>query len=125
MTENEISKYVVNAAYRVHTELGPGLLENAYEACLLKELKEVGLNVKSQEILPVYYRGDKIELCFRLDLWVNKKVVVEIKTVSQFDPVHSVQLLTYLKLTENKLGLLINFNVPLIKDGIKRVVNNL
>jgi GxxExxY protein len=125
MTENEIASIIVNAAYQVHVELGPGLLESVYEQCLAMELKNAGLKVTQQEIVPVYYKTLEINLGFRLDLCVEDKVIVEIKAVSKMEDIFMAQLLTYLKLTENKLGLLINFNVPYIKNGIKRVVNGL
>lgn len=123
MTENELSKIVVDAAYQVHTELGAGLLENVYQECLFSELTDAGLKVEKEVILPVVYKNKKIDLGYRLDIWVEKKMILELKCVDSFMPIHKAQLLTYLKLTNNKLGLLINFNVPLIKDGIKRVIN--
>jgi GxxExxY protein len=125
MLENEISKIVVNAAYEVHTTLGPGLLESAYEFCLFYELQQAGLSVEKQVALPLLYKNVSMDCGYMLDIWVEKKVILELKTVEKFSPLHTAQLLTYLKLTDNKLGLLINFNSPLIKDGIKRVVNNL
>ncbi len=125
MTENELSKIVVNAAYQVHKELGPGLLENVYAECLLLELIDAGLNAEKETVLPVFYKNVKIKLGYRLDLWVEKKLIVELKCVDKINPIYQAQILTYLKLTNNKLGLLINFNVPLIKDGIKRIVNGL
>ncbi len=123
MTENELSKIVVNAAYQVHSELGPGLLENIYEECLFLELQDAGLKVEKQVYLPVTYKNKKMDLGYRLDIWVEKKLILELKCASSFIPIFHAQLLTYLKLTNNKLGLLINFNIPLIKDGIKRVIN--
>lgn len=125
MNENELSKIIVNAAFKVHKELGPGLLENVYTECLLLELIDAGLNVEKEAVLPVFYKNKKIKLGYRLDLWVEKKLIVELKCVDKINPVYQAQILTYLKLTNNKLGLLINFNVPLIKDGIKRIVNGL
>lgn len=125
MTENELSKIVVNAAYQVHLELGPGLLENIYEECLFSELQDAGILVEKQVVLPVIYKDKKMDLGYRLDIWVERKLILELKCVDSFIPIHKAQLLTYLKLTNNKLGLLMNFNVSLIKDGIKRVVNNL
>jgi GxxExxY protein len=125
MHENEISKYIVDAAYRVHVELGPGLLESAYEACLAFELREMGLKVETQKGLPVEYKEVKLDCGYRLDLLVEKKVIIEAKSVKQLDDVHMAQILTYLKLSGCKLGFLMNFNSLRIKDGIKRVVLNL
>ena len=113
---------VVDAAYKVHTTLGPGLLESVYEACLAHELKKRGVEFQRQVALPVHYDGICLDAGLRLDLWVGKQLVVELKAVEKLLPVHTAQLMTYLKLTENRLGLLVNFNVALIKDGIKRVV---
>lgn len=125
MTENDLSRIVVNASFQVHNELGPGLLENIYEECLFSELQDAGIQVEKEVVLPVTYKNKKMDLGYRLDIWVERKLIIELKCVDSFVPIHKAQLLTYLKLTNNKLGLLINFNVPLIKDGIKRVVNNL
>jgi len=125
MNENEIGKIIVDCALRVHKALGPGLLESTYEACLLYELKEAGLKVESQKALPVIYKEVKLECGYRIDLLVENKVVIEIKSVDALNDVHLAQLLTYLKLSGNRLGYLINFNVSLLKSGIKRVVNNL
>ncbi|RZK57013.1 MAG: GxxExxY protein [Pedobacter sp.] len=123
MTEDEIAKIIVQAAYNVHLQLGPGLLESAYEACLVFELIDLGLSVESQVNLPINYRGVYLECGYRIDILVEGKVIVEIKSVSELNNVHLAQTLTYLKLTDCKLGLLINFNVARIKDGIKRVIN--
>lgn len=125
MTENLIAKQAVDAIYNVHKELGPGLLESAYEACIFYELQNSGLQVSSQKVLPVIYKNNRIECGYRIDLLIENKVIVEIKTVESLNPVHLAQILTYLKLTDCKLGLLVNFNVSKIRDGIKRVVNNL
>ena len=125
MTENEIAKIIVNASLNIHKELGPGLLESVYENCLSFELRQSGLSVVSQQSLPVLYKEVKMDIGFRLDLWVERKVIVEIKSVESLSDIHMAQILTYLKLTKNKLGLLINFNVPLMKLGIRRVANNL
>jgi GxxExxY protein len=125
MEENEISKIIVNAAFEVHSSLGPGLLESAYEFCLFYELQQAGLKVERQVALPLLYKDVSLDCGYRLDIWVEKKVILELKTVERFEPIHSAQLLTYLKLTNNKLGLLLNFNSPLIKHGIKRIVNDL
>lgn len=118
MHENEISKIIVDACYDVHTTLGPGLLESVYEEVLFYELKTRGLNCGKQVAIPISYKEIKMEIGFRADLIVSRKVIVELKSVESIAPVHKKQLLTYLKLTGMKLGLLVNFNSPLIKDGI-------
>lgn len=123
MTENEIAKLIVNAAYQVHVELGPGLLESAYEACLVYELVNAGLQVSNQIDLPVYYKDVKLNCNYRIDILVERKVIIEVKAVSILKEVHLAQTITYLKLSNCKLGLLINFNEAKIKDGIKRVIN--
>jgi GxxExxY protein len=125
MTENEIATAIVNAAYKIHITLGPGLLESVYEAVLTHELEQRGLTVVCQQAIPVVYEGIHLEIGFRDDLIVGGKVIVEIKSVEALAPVHRKQLETYLCLTGKRLGLLINFNVELIRDGIKRVVNRL
>lgn len=122
---NTISGQVVDAAMKVHTALGPGLLENAYEACHKHELQKRGLRVEPQVALPVIYDGVQVDLGYRLDLLVENEVIVELKAVEKLTPVHEAQLLSYLKLSGKKLGLLINFNVLHLKDGIKRLVNAL
>ncbi len=125
MNENELSKIVVDCAYKIHTKLGPGLLESAYEECLLYELTKAGLKVQKQKPMPLVYEDVKLDCGYRLDLLVEGKVIVEIKSVEGLNYVHLAQILTYLKLSGCKLGLLINFNVALIKNGIRRVVNHL
>jgi GxxExxY protein len=125
MTENELAAIIVDACLDVHRELGPGLLESVYENCLAFELRQRRLVALQQPTLPVFYKGEKMDMGFRLDIWVENKIVIEVKAVDALNDVHLAQILTYLKLTRNKLGLLINFNVPLIKHGIRRVVNNL
>ena len=125
MTINEVSGHVVGGAMRVHSALGPGLLESVYEVCLAYELRDRGLEVSQQVELPVTYRGVRIEVGYRLDLLVSNSVVVEIKAVTQLAPIHKPQLLSYLKLSGCKVGLLINFHVHHLKDGITRVVNKL
>ncbi len=125
MTENESATAVVDAAFKIHTTLGPGLLESVYEAVLDFELQRRGLQVARQVGLPVHYEGVKLELGFRADLIINNKLIIEVKSVEVLAPVHKKQLLTYLRLTDVRLGLLLNFNVELIKDGIQRVVNRL
>ena len=125
MHENEISFLIRRAAFEVHTLLGPGLLESVYETALTYELREAGLDVKAQVPLPMVYKGVAMEVGFRLDLLVANRVVVEMKSVDAILEVHHMQLLTYLKLSGHKLGLLINFNVPRLKEGIIRKVNGL
>ncbi|MCE1167712.1 MAG: GxxExxY protein [Sphingobacteriia bacterium] len=125
MTENDISKIIVNTAYDIHFQLGPGLLESVYEEIMFFELTKQGLNVERQKAIPVVWDELKMGLGFRADLIVENKVIIELKSVEQIAPVHPKQLLTYLKITGLKLGLLINFNEKLIKDGITRIVNNL
>ena len=123
MTENAIAMQIVDAALRVHRGLGPGLLESVYEMVLARELERRGLQVATQHIMPVEFEGSRFEMGFRADLVVEEKVVVEVKSVSDVLPVHKKQLLTYLRLGGLRLGLLINFNVVLIRDGITRMVN--
>ena len=125
MTENELSKVVFDCALKVHQALGPGLLESAYEECLFHELKKNGLDVQKQKALPLVYEEVKLDVGYRIDIIVENKLIIEVKSVETLNDVHFAQLLTYLKLTNCKLGLLINFNVLLIKNGIKKIVNNL
>ena len=125
MTENEIAKETVDAAYHVHKRLGPGLLESVYETVLAYELKKRGLNVKRQAPVAVVYDNIKLDEGFRADLIVEDKIIVELKSVESVIPVHKKQLLTYLRLADKRLGLLINFGAELIRDGISRVVNGL
>ena len=125
MTENEIAKIIVDAAYKIHTLFGPGMLESAYEALLVHELRKRGIRVECQQPIPINYESVQLEVGFRAGLIVEDKVIVELKSVEQVAPVHKKQLLTYLKLADKRLGLLINFGAVLIKDGITRMVNNL
>lgn len=125
MTENQIGRIIVDCAFKIHKQLGPGLLESTYEECLKYELLTAGLMVEQQKALPVIYKGVKLDCGYRIDLHVENTVIVEIKSVKGLDDVHLAQIITYLKLSGNRLGYLINFNVKLIKHGIKRVVNNL
>ena len=125
MNLNEISGAVIDAAMKVHTALGPGLLESAYEGCLAHELGKRGHRVGKQVTLPVNYDGVTIDVGYRIDLLVDDGVIVELKAVDRLAPIHEAQLLTYLKLSGKKVGLLINFNVLHLRDGIKRMVNNL
>lgn len=123
--ENDIAATIVDAAYKVHRTLGPGLLESAYEAILMHELQMRGLSVAAQVPVPIVYETVKLDIGFRADLIVEKLVIVELKSVEKIAPVHKKQLLTYLRLAEKRLGLLINFGEELIKDGVSRVVNGL
>ncbi len=125
MDINGISGQIISAAMAVHSALGPGLMESAYEGCLVHELKKRGLPVASQVILPVIYDAIKIDVGYRIDLKVADAVIVEVKAIDKLAPIHEAQLLTYLKLSGARLGLLLNFNVVHMKDGIKRMVNNL
>lgn len=125
MNENEIAKVVVDAAYKIHVSLGPGLLESVYETVLAYELEKRGLKVTRQQPIPIVYEGVHLELGFRADIIVEDKVIIELKSVEVVNPVHKKQLLTYLTLANKRLGLLINFGAFLIKDGISRVVNKL
>ncbi len=125
MELNKISGLIIDSAIKVHTLLGPGLLESAYEACLKHELSNRGLKVIAQLSLPVSYDGMTIDTGYRLDLLVEDSVIIEIKAVEQLMQIHDAQLITYLKLSDKKLGLLINFNVTRLKHGIKRLVNNI
>ncbi|MFV0311136.1 MAG: GxxExxY protein [Dysgonomonas sp.] len=125
MSENEISKHIVDIAYCIHSELGPGLLESVYEEIMYYELNILDLKVERQKTIPVFWDELKMDIGFRADLIIEDKVIIELKSVEKISPVHPKQLFTYLKITDIKLGLLINFNEPLIKNGITRIVNNL
>ncbi|MHB8906364.1 MAG: GxxExxY protein [Melioribacteraceae bacterium] len=125
MHENELSEIIIGCAIRVHKSLGPGLLESAYEECLFYELQKTGLQVVKQKALPLVYEEVKLDCGYRIDLLVENKVVIEVKSVEALNDIFLAQVLTYLKLSNCKLGLLINFNVMKLKDGIRRVVNNL
>ena len=125
MTENEIAKHIMDAAFLIHRALGPGLLETVYEVILAKKLSEMGVAVKRQVPVPIRFEELSFDEGFRADLIVEKKVIVELKSVERVQPVHSKQLLTYLRLTDLRLGLLINFGENLLKHGFKRVVNGL
>ncbi len=120
---NSITERIIKCAIDVHKELGPGLMESVYEICLKKLITEEGLNVKSQVILPVHFKGEILDKNFVLDLLVENEIILELKSVETILPVHEAQLVTYLKLSGKKLGLLINFNVALLKDGIRRRIN--
>ena len=123
MTENEIATKVINCSIKVHKELGPGLLEKVYEEALCYMLRKEGLKVEKQKELPIFFDGVKLESVYKLDLLVEDKVIIEFKSVESLSDIHLAQTLTYLKLGGLKLGLLINFNVSLLKNGIKRVIN--
>ena len=125
MTENEISKGIIGCAIRVHKALGPGLLESAYQECLFYELQKSGYFVEKQKSLPLIYGEIKLDVGYRIDLFVENKVIVELKSVDALNDIHLAQVLTYLKLSDCRLGLLINFNVLRMIDGIKRIVNKL
>lgn len=125
MHENEIAKIIVHAAYQIHVNLGPGLLESVYESILAYDLRKTGLQVDRQRPIPLVYKGIQFDEGFRADLIVEDKVIVELKSVEQLAKVHYKQLLTYLRLAGKRLGLLINFGEALIKDGIHRIVNGL
>ena len=125
LTENEISKILLDIFIKVHSQLGPGLLESVYEEIICYELHLRELNFERQKALSVFYHNIKMDIGFRADIVVENKVIIELKSVEVLAPVHHKQLLTYLKLTDKKLGLLVNFNVNLVKDGVVRIVNNL
>lgn len=121
---NEISGKIIEFSIKVHKALGPGMLEGAYEICLMHELAEHGYQVQSQVTLPIVYDGVKLDAGYRIDLLVEECVIVELKAVDKLIPVHEAQLLSYLRMSDLRLGLLINFNVKLLQDGVRRVVNN-
>ena len=125
MTENEISYKIIGAAIEIHKSIGPGLLESAYESALAYDLRELGFDVEQQKAMPFIYKGVHQEIGYRIDLIVNRKVIIEIKSVENLAPVHYAQTLTYLRLSELKLTLLINFNSKILKNSIHRIVNNL
>ena len=125
MSENELSNIIIGCAIKVHKTLGPGLLESTYEECLLYEIKKLDLKVERQLILPLIYEDVKLASGFRIDMTVEDTIILELKSCEELNDIHLAQVLTYLRLSNCKLGLLINFNVTLLKDGIRRVVNNL
>ncbi len=125
MDENELSRHIIGAAIEVHKELGPGLLESAYEECMAYELGQRNLSFERQKPVPVIYKGVPLDCEFRIDLFVGRLVVVELKSVDALAPIHTAQTLTYMKLIHCKLGLLLNFNVNMMKQGIRRLVLNL
>jgi len=121
---NNITEKIIGAAINIHRELGPGLLESAYEACMFYDLVDCGLKVERQKPLPIVYKDVKLECGYRLDLYVENKVIVELKSVEKVLPIHKAQLISYLKLSGCNIGLLINFNVKILKNGVHRIVNN-
>ncbi len=121
---NKITETIIGVAINVHRELGPGLLESAYETCMVYDLLQTGLKIEQQKPLPIIYRGVKLECGYRLDLMIENEVIVEIKSIEKLLPIHQAQLMSYLKLSNCNVGLLINFNVKILKNGIQRVVNN-
>ncbi len=123
MSSGDLTGRIIGCAMRVHTVLGAGLLESAYEACLCYELRKAGLKVEQQKPVPLIYEEVKLECAYRMDLFVENQIIVELKAVDTLHPIHTTQILTYLKLSNHKLGLLINFNVQHLRDGIKRVAN--
>jgi len=125
VTENELSHIIIGGAMKVHSALGPGLLESAYEACLLYELIKSGLNVEAQKPLPLVYESVKLECGYRVDLLVERKLIVEVKAVEGLAEIHFAQVLTYLRLSNLRLALLLNLNVVHMKEGIRRIVNKL
>ncbi|MBK8581990.1 MAG: GxxExxY protein [Flavobacteriales bacterium] len=125
MTEDELATIAVDAMIEVHRELGPGLLESSYEHCLLFELTERGLKVERQVALPLRYKKVTLEAGYRIDIWVERKLIIEVKSVETLHPIHLAQIITYLKLTDNRLGLLVNFNEKLVSKGIRRVANKM
>lgn len=125
MDINTLSNRIIGAAIEVHKALGPGLLESAYEECLCHELTLKGLSAEQQKSLPVIYKGKKLDCGYRLDIVVQKLIILELKSCDKIEPIHKAQILTYLKLSGLSLGLLLNFNVPVMRDGIVRVVNKL
>jgi GxxExxY protein len=122
MEINEITQKIIGCAIEVHKALGPGLLESAYEECLVFELDKAGLSIKRQQPTPVVYKDIKLDCGYRIDILVENSVVIELKVVDEFNPVHEAQILTYMKFSKKKIGLLINFNVTVLKNGIKRYI---
>ena len=123
ITENEIAIIVFESSLKIHKKLGPGLLESAYQECLIYEIQKRGLNTEKQKPLPLIYDDVKLDLGYRIDIMVEQKFIIEVKSITAFDEIHLAQILTYMKLSNCKLGMLINFNVTLIKYGIKRIIN--
>ena len=120
---NQLTNEIIGSAIEVHRNLGPGLLESTYEECMAFELRQRGLTVERQLELPILYKGSQLEQNYRIDLLINNQVIIELKSVNKIEPIHDAQLLTYLKLANKRYGLLLNFNVPVMKQGIKRLLN--
>ena len=125
MNENDLSYNIIGIALEIHKNIGPGLLESAYENALVYDLREEGFEVKQQQPMPFFYKDIKMDVGYRIDVLVENKVIIEVKSITSFAPVHYSQLLTYLKLSDIKLGLLINFNCKILKEGLHRIVNKL
>ena len=125
MDLNQLSSKIIGAAIEIHKALGPGLLESAYEKCLCHELKLRGLSFENQKPLPLVFKGEKLDCGYQLDIVVENTIILELKSCEKIEPIHKAQLLTYLKLSDLKLGLLLNFNMPVMRDGIVRIANNL
>lgn len=123
LSGDELTGAIIGAAIEVHRHLGPGLLESAYEECLAVELLDINLTVERQLELPIHYKGRRVNAGYRIDMLVNRQVIVELKSVQRLEPIHEAQLLTYLKLADKRYGLLLNFNVPVMKQGIRRLLN--
>ncbi len=122
-TDNELTGTIIGAAIEVHRHLGPGLLESVYEECMVFELAERGLEIQRQLLIPIVYKGRQLKIDYRIDLLVNQTVIIELKSVQKLEAIHEAQLLTYLKLANKRFGLLMNFNVPIMKQGIRRLLN--
>jgi GxxExxY protein len=125
MDINQLSSKIIGAAIEVHKALGPGLLESSYQKCLCHELGLRGISYENEKPLPLVYKGEKLDCAYQMDLVVENAIIVELKSCEKLEPIHEAQLLTYLKLSDQTLGLLLNFNVPVMRDGIKRIVNKL
>lgn len=121
---NDLSREILHASIEVHKELGPGLLESIYEICLIKELKSRKIQLRNQVILPIIYKGEMVDRSLKLDILVEREIIIELKAVEELNELHEAQIITYLKLADKRLGFLINFNVPLLKFGFNRFVNN-
>jgi GxxExxY protein len=122
--QNQLSKQILDSCMAVHKEMGPGLLESVYQLCLVKELQSRGIQVEQEVPIPLFYKGEKLNKDFRIDILVEDEIILELKAIDDILPVHEAQIISYLKMTNKKLGFLINFNVPLMKEGFNRYVNN-
>ena len=123
MLDNDLTQLVIQEAMKIHNNLGPGLLESVYESCLAYKLNEIGLFVERQKPIPVIFEGQKMDCGFRADLIINNRIIIEVKAIEALADIHKAQVLTYLKITNLRIGLLMNFNVNLLKDGLKRIIN--